>query len=153
INQVFSTLPWYRLVPGNCVTAGGGTLGGSDYVSAAVTPQGDAMVAYVPNHHLGSVSIDLTRISGTFHARWWGPRAGTFTNVQGSPFSNKGVRAFSTPGKNAAGDLDWLLVLTTVSAASPVPAFPRWGSAALLLGLFVAGASRRQRRLSGAVLE
>jgi hypothetical protein len=44
-------------------------------------------------------------------ARWYDPTAGTFTNIPGSPFANVGSMQFATPGTNAGGDDDWVLVL------------------------------------------
>ena len=36
---------------------------------------------------------------------------GTYTSIAGSPFTNSGNQQFTTPGANAAGDTDWVLVL------------------------------------------
>ena len=46
-------------------------------------------------------------------ARWFDPSANTFTVIAGSPFSNAGARQFTPPGKNSAGEPDWVLVLET----------------------------------------
>ncbi len=109
--RFFSSVAWYQLVPGGCVTAGGGTLGGTDYVSAAVTPTGSLMCAFVPHDHAGSVTIDMTKMSGSARARWLDPTNGLFTTDSGSPVAATGTHAFTIPGTNSGGDADWLLVL------------------------------------------
>lgn len=114
-----NALPWYRFVPGSCVTsgqgsfgtsAGGGTMG--DYISAAATAAGDCMAAYLPHPHAGTFSLDMTKMAGTTRARWWDPRAGTWTTDAASPLANTGTHSFTRPaGNNAAGDHDWMLLL------------------------------------------
>ena len=54
----------------------------------------------------------LTGITGNaVRARWYDCSNGTYTLVSGSPFSNTGTRAFTYPGTNSRGVVDWLLVL------------------------------------------
>lgn len=116
--------PWWRLKPsglggmGTIVTAGGGTASpqSTTYVAAAATSEGDLLLAYVPPAHTGSVTIDMTKMSGTATARWFDPTNSTFTTD--GTFSNTGTHAFTTPGNNNAGDADWLLVLETNSGTA-----------------------------------
>lgn len=116
--------PWHRLRPsglgsiGTLITAGGGTASpqSTDYVTAAATPEGDLLLAYVPPAHTGSVTVDMTKLSGTVQARWFDPSNATYTSIGG--INNTGTHAFSTPGNNSAGDADWLLVLETNSGSA-----------------------------------
>jgi hypothetical protein len=115
--------PWWQLVPDaahNVVTANYGTfvdfcntgpcVGGNDYVTAARTPNGKLIMAYVPTAK--TITVDMSQLSGPATARWYDPSAGTFTNIGGSPFANAGSRNFTTPaGTNADGDQDWVLLL------------------------------------------
>ena len=58
-------LPWWRLVPdveGRLVTGWRGAVAGLERVTAAVTPEGDLAVAYLPVAR--TVDVDLGRLSG-----------------------------------------------------------------------------------------
>jgi len=120
-----------------------GRFSGNDYVTAALTADGTLGMAYLPQG--GTITVDLNKLrKGPITARWFDPSANTFTPIAGSPFANDpvptvpghtpgvattnmggstvptviGTRQFTPPGKNSAGDPDWVLVLET--AAGPV---------------------------------
>ena len=120
LNAFMQSYRWYDLVPSGLggmktlVTAGGGEGGGNNAtaVAASATPDGTLLIAYVPPAHTGSVTIDMSALSGSVTARWYDPTNGSYTIVSGSPFANTGPRAFTTPGDNSAGQADWVLVLT-----------------------------------------
>ena len=114
LTALFSPLAWYNLVPDQdhtLVTAGFGTFGADDYVTAARTPDGTLAMAYMPT--ASTVTVDMSQLSGPVTARWYDPAAGTFTDITGSPFDNVGSLDFTTPGDNAdgAGNEEWVLVL------------------------------------------
>ncbi|HEY2987081.1 MAG TPA: DUF4038 domain-containing protein, partial [Candidatus Binatia bacterium] len=114
VAALFEPRPWQDLVPDQnhtAVTAGFGTFGANDYVTAARTPDGRLVMAYIPTAR--TIRVDMSKLSGLVTARWYDPSAGTFTAVSGSPFANSGSRNFSTPGNNFGGDEDWVLVLET----------------------------------------
>jgi hypothetical protein len=125
VQALFLPRPWYRLVPDQkhtVVTDGYGTFDAtttagnlfvmtSDYVTAARTPDGALVMAYLPS--LRTVTVDMTQLGGPATARWYDPSRGTYTAVQGSPLRNVGKRAFTPPGNNGDGDGDWILVLET----------------------------------------
>jgi hypothetical protein len=118
-------LPWHQLVPdglgsiGTLVTAGGGTaqtLGsvgspdntnGLDFVTAAATPDGSTLIAYVPHAHSGTVTIDMTKLRGAAVCDWYDPTNGSSTAI--GSIANTGTHAFTTPGTNADGASDWVL--------------------------------------------
>jgi hypothetical protein len=117
--KLFSGRPWYRLVPDQThklVTDGYGTssstgpVDSSDYVTTAVTPDGTLAISYLPAG--GTISVDLGRLAGPVNAQWYDPSNGSYEPVSGSPFPNSGRVDFTSPGKNADGDTDWVLVLT-----------------------------------------
>jgi hypothetical protein len=91
------------------VTAGYGNVNNATYVAAARASDGSMAIAYLPGG--GTITIDMSRLSGSANARWYDPAAGTFTSIAGSPFSNTASRNFTTPGNNAGGSVDWVLVL------------------------------------------
>jgi hypothetical protein len=111
----FSSLDWWRLVPdtdGRLVTAGRGTpittddpidVLENDYVTAARTEDGRLAVVYLPAEHTISVDTSVTAPGTT--ARWIDPTTGRERPVPMSP-------TFTTPGPNAAGDPDWILMFS-----------------------------------------
>ncbi len=119
VTALFGPRAWYDLVPDQnhtIVTAGYGTfdwglvgVGISDYVTAACTPNGNLVMAYVPSSR--TITVDMSKLSGPATARWYDPAGGTFLNIPGSPFANAGSHDFTTPGNNTDGDDDWVLVL------------------------------------------
>jgi hypothetical protein len=116
--NLFSPRRWYDLIPDqihSLVIAGYGTFvdwgtnRASDYLTAAITPDGALALAYMPS--LRTITVDMTRMSGPTTARWYDPASGTFQSILGSPFPNVGTRDFSPPGPNSDGDGDWALLL------------------------------------------
>jgi uncharacterized repeat protein (TIGR01451 family) len=109
---LFESRPWYALVPDQAhtiVTGGLGTFGLADYVTAASTPDGTLAIAYVPSNR--TITVDMSRFSGPVTARWYDPSAGTFASISATSFANSGSHQFTTPGANADGTDDWVLVL------------------------------------------
>jgi hypothetical protein len=118
MKALFEPRAWYELVPDQghtVVTAGYGTfsstdsIAGNDYVTAARTPSGKLVMAYVPSAR--TITVDMSQLSGPVTARWYDPVVGTFTSIAGSPFANTGLSDFTTPGTHADGAEDWVLVL------------------------------------------
>ena len=81
----------------------------SDYVTAARTPDGSLVLAYLPT--LRTLTVDLTKLRGRVRARWYDPSRGVYAPIAGAPFANSSTRAFTPPGKDGEGDEDWVLVL------------------------------------------
>jgi hypothetical protein len=113
---LFGSRRWVELAPdlaGSIVTAGGGSYGGADYVTAARTADGRFAVAYVPS--TGStpreLTIDTSGFAGPVAASWFNPTSGATTAIDGSPLANDGPHALATPGDNGADANDWALVL------------------------------------------
>ena len=75
-------------------------------------------MAYIPSAR--TLTIDMTRLAGPATAHWYDPTNGAYRNVVGSPLANSGSWQFATPGKNASGDDDWVLLLEV----SPSPDEP-----------------------------
>jgi len=81
----------------------------NNYVTAAMTPDGTLGMAYLPQG--GSITVAMSKLQNGVTARWFDPTDDAFQAIAGSPFSNQGAHEFATPGKNGAGDPDWVLVL------------------------------------------
>jgi len=123
---LFAPRAWYNLVPDqnhSVVTAGYGTfassgsLGANDYLTAARTPDGSLVLAYMPTSR--TITVDMTKLSGPITARWYDPANGIYSPISGSPFANSGNHQFTPPGNNSAGDSDWVLVLEAGSSSTP----------------------------------
>jgi len=117
MNTFIKSINWFDLVPSglagmkNLITVGGGTVNQDDYVSAAATPSGNLLVAYISPAHSGSITVDMTAMFGSAEARWYNPTDASYTTIAGSPFANIGTRQFTPPGNNGTGYTDWVLIL------------------------------------------
>ena len=120
VKNLFSRLSWFSLVPDarhRLVVSGygsysdSGDVNSNDYVTAALTPDGKLAIAYLPTGQ--PIAVNMARMAGPrVRARWYDPTTGEYRTVSGSPFPPRGRRTFTVPGKNHAGDDDWVLVLT-----------------------------------------
>ena len=77
--------------------------------AVAAASAGSLLLAYVPPAHTGSITVDMTRLSGTVRARWFDPTSASYTAI--GTYPNAGTQAFTAPGNNSAGAADWVLVL------------------------------------------
>jgi hypothetical protein len=120
MKNLFVSRKWYDLIPDQIhtvVTDGYGTpaslrsgsVTADTYATAARTPDGTLIIAYMPT--IRTIAVDMSKLSGSTAARWYDPTACEYIDVSGSPFANTGTRQFTPPGKNHDGDGDWLLVL------------------------------------------
>ena len=107
--RFFSARPWQDLVPDQqhrFLTDGAGepTNQGdvleSDYATAATTPDGSLGIVYVPTAR--TVKVDMSKLQPGVTARWFDPTDGSLRDAKAP---------FTTPGKNAAGAEDWVLVI------------------------------------------
>lgn len=120
LKQFFEPRPWFALVPDTnhvVVVSNYGTysatnhVADNDFLTAARTTDGSLVVVYTPV--LREFAVNLTQLSGSAVARWFDPSSGTFSEIRGSPFANRGLRSFTPPGNNKDGDGGWVLVLET----------------------------------------
>lgn len=112
--QFFSSHSWWKLEPDQgdeLITDGRGKLQANDYVSAARASDGTLVIAYLPTSR--PISINMARLTGSVKSSWLDPTDGSIKPSIGSPFANSGIQSFTTPGRNASGDNDWVLVLET----------------------------------------
>jgi hypothetical protein len=112
IHTFFTPRAWHTLVPdlnSSLVTAGRGGYGGGSYVGAATTPNGRLGLAYGPDG--GTITVNLAQMTMPVNARWFDPTNGAFVNA--GSFSTPSSQNFTTPGNNANGATDWMLVLET----------------------------------------
>mgnify|MGYP000206360784 CR=1 FL=1 len=106
------TLAWWKLVPDakhEWVTTGFGAWKQADYATAALAADGSCGVVYLPTRR--SFTVDLAKLRGPVTARWFDPTSGEFKPAAGSPLAAGSRHDFAPPGKNGAGETDWVLVL------------------------------------------
>lgn len=118
IRDLFAGLRWWELVPDvddELVTGGRGRpvdaramdVLDDDYVTAARTPDGTLAVVYLPTAR--TIDLDLGRLAATVSATW-------VDLVSGDRREVAPAGRMSTPGPNAGGDGDWLLILSVGDA-------------------------------------
>lgn len=116
VKSLFSARAWYDLVPDQShkiVTGGLGEFNGMDYLAAAMTSDGSALIAYMPTAR--AITVDLAKLNGTQVNGWWfDPRTGDSTPAGSFPTS--GPTHFVPPGEG-----DWALVLDDAAANLPAP--------------------------------
>jgi hypothetical protein len=125
LNSFVASISWQNLVPSGLagmkvlVTSGAGSTD-DDRVTAAATPDGTLLVAYVGPAHSGSFQIDMTVMSETSRARWLDPSSGTFS-LAFNALPQTGTQSFTVPGANASGFNDWVLVIDPSPGLPPAP--------------------------------
>jgi hypothetical protein len=106
--KLFGERRWQDLVPDQqhaFLTGGYGTYGDqgdvleNDYATAALTADGELAMVYVPTSR--TLEIDESKLADGVTSRWFDPVDGTFRPASAP---------FTTPGKNADGAEDWVLV-------------------------------------------
>jgi hypothetical protein len=116
---------WWNLVPDQThavVTAGYGNVPANNTDPAVATycttsANSSVSLTYCPKNT--TLTVAMTNFSGAVIARWYDPSNGTFTAINGSPFSNTGTHNFAMPGNNADGNPDWVLLLQVAQPPHP----------------------------------
>jgi hypothetical protein len=103
---LFSSHPWYKLVPDEkheVVVDGLGEFNGMDYLTAARASDGSTVMAYMPTSR--TITVQMSSVSGTEAVAWWfNPRTAQVSEAGRSPTSGK--KEFTPPSGG-----DWVLVL------------------------------------------
>jgi hypothetical protein len=119
LNQFIKSIEWWKLVPAglngmkNIIVDPVNKDTSASYVSAAASRDGSLLIAYIPPAHKGEVRVDLSVLSRQGFAYWFDPTVGQYIAVKSTPVTNKGIESFVVPGKNQAGENDWVLVVKT----------------------------------------
>lgn len=110
LRAIASLVAWQTLdLDAALVTAGGGDAGDIDEVAAARTADHSHAVIYVPPDGASTITVNLSELSGPVTATWEDPTANK-TVAAGAGLT--GSHDFTVPGNNAAGQRDWVLLLT-----------------------------------------
>ena len=123
LGNLFHSRPWDQLVPDYnhaTVTAGYGNIGGDNYAAAARTSDGNTVIVYMPTKR--TITVDLTRISGSEANAWWfNPSTGSSTLI--GTYPTTGSQGFTPPGNG-----DWVLVIDNAALGLPAPGTTDGGS-------------------------
>lgn len=116
VKTLFSSRPWYNLIPDQqhkIVTGGLGEFNGTDYLAAALTSDGAALIAYMPTAR--TITIDLSKMSSAQVRGWWfNPRTGESTPAGDYP--TNGPVHLTPPGEG-----DWAIVLDDIEKQFAAP--------------------------------
>ncbi len=114
VGKLFGSRPFYNLVPDQAHTVLTAGYGSANFlVTTARTSDGSTVISYIPAS--ATVTIDMTKISGTTaQAYWYDPSNNTATLI--GTFPTTGSRNFTTPNGN-----DWVLVIDNVALGFPPP--------------------------------
>ena len=118
LNQFIRSINWWELIPSGLnnmptlIIDPGNADTSAAYVSAAATPNGSLLVAYVPPIHQGSVTVNMEVMPANVFGYWFDPTNGKYFPARDSSSENRGARTFTTPGKNSRGERDWVLLLS-----------------------------------------
>lgn len=122
LNAFLMTRPTsYLLVPdwNNVFLTNGGSYTNANFASAAYSSDGTWGCCYVPVNE--SLTFQGSLFERKISAQWMDPTNGATQAVKGSPFTNNGTFTISaTPGNNAQGDPDWVIVFDLVGAGAQV---------------------------------
>jgi hypothetical protein len=108
VTQLLKDRPWQDLVPDDSHTFLTGDTGTytstgdvleNDYAVAAVTADRTLAIAYTPTER--TLIFDQTKLLPGATAQWFDPTDGSYRPASAP---------FTTPGRNAAGDSDWVLI-------------------------------------------
>lgn len=88
----------------------------ADYKPALLARDQTWGLVYLPHRTVGvqKVTIKMDRFKAPVKVRWFDPTSGEFTGAQSA--DNRGTKAFTAPGRNRGGQMDWVLVLGAAKA-------------------------------------
>lgn len=111
LNKFIRSIGWWKLVPSGMdgmkelITEGQGSDTATNYIAAAASRNGELLVAYVPPSHGGTFAIDWSAVDKNARAWWLDPSNGKRQRI------NATGKQLTTPGTNASGFRDWVLLI------------------------------------------
>jgi hypothetical protein len=142
--QFFRAMAWWTLAPDR-----------SAQIMTSLSPPGGGLLASTPDRKLAigyftdrsTATIDLSRMAGETTASWFDPSSGITTSI--GTFARSGSHSFATPGSNAVGAQDWVLVLQAKGGSTAAPR--KKTSWLVLLGLAAALVAANRRPLGALI--
>jgi len=125
-SDLFKNRQWWNLQPDwtrkfliSTTLSGGSHIENDNYTIAAYDSLNRKLgIIYCTTQQ--TLTINLSKIKGPVIVRWYDPTSGNYINISGSPFTNKGLHMFKTPGMvhrefntdgSAETSNDWVLVV------------------------------------------
>lgn len=104
LRNILQRAKWWTLTPEEGAN-------GKPVVSRAA--DGSVVIAYLPKG--GAVEIDLARLTGpNVRLNWYDPSSGDLQEIPAAPSAARDKRKLQSPGANAAGYHDWVLLAESV---------------------------------------
>lgn len=118
--DLLKSQPWHKLVPDHAakhqlLTSVSTETETTGYFPSACSPDGDFGVIYLPFR--AAVGVDMRKFRGSVVARWFSPTSMDSLEVNGSPFTNSGVRSLTPPDPNDLSGSDVVLVLSATGTS------------------------------------
>jgi hypothetical protein len=102
-SDLFKDRPWWNLTPDwqrkflvSTTLIGGSQIENDNYTLAAYDSL-NAILGVVYCTEMQTITVDLSKITGPVKVQWYDPTSGEYLRVKGSPFVDRGLRAFTTP--------------------------------------------------------
>ncbi len=120
LKNLFAAYDWWLLEPDTAhavLTSGYATWAtgevqpdDNDFAYCAWIDDGSLAIIYMSTNR--TMSVDMSKFSGTVTCRWYDPTSGQYETDAASPHANSGSHDFSHAGANDASETDWVLVLS-----------------------------------------
>jgi hypothetical protein len=113
VMKLFRKIDWWNLVPDThheLVTEGYGGFDDVNYVTAALTPEGNCAAVYLPQE--GKITVKMSKLKSGIKFTWFDPTSGAEKTATGTSLENQQMQ-FASPAKNAANEPDWVLVFAS----------------------------------------
>jgi len=111
VRALFESVRWSALEPdqqNQVLVRGMGKAGDRDYAVLSSDSQGTLVLAYVPA--VREIGLNLSKMRQPLRGRWYDPSNGIFADAALPAGAGELVK-MTPPGKNAAGDEDWVLLI------------------------------------------
>jgi hypothetical protein len=109
--RILRSIAWQTLVPdvAHAIVTVGETDGTDRCAMLASSADNGLAVAYFTD--TVSATFDMSKFPAPMKATWLDPTTEATMPVAGSPLPSSGSKVLTPPGRNAAGDTDWVLLL------------------------------------------
>jgi len=116
LNGFVHSVAWWKLIPSGLngmqdLVINNAADTTEKYIAAACTKDGNILIAYIPPAHVGTFTINTSVLKSSSTAEWFDPTNGKLISISHPVVPSKKTQEFQTPGKNAAGENDWVLVI------------------------------------------
>ena len=117
LGKLLDAVNWYELVPVGSSRELVSFEGQKTPIISAATRDGKTLLAYIPpvGKDKKRVRVAVERASEPLDASWYDPTSSLYQRAEPSEKVDGNQLRFVTPGKNASGATDWVLVIRNKS--------------------------------------